>query len=287
MAAPSKTTVQSLYREIFYGFRLTKGHPIDERFQVESLASLATSMPEHIRYSGIFFSKLENNFYCFDNDLTTPIPLTEKIFSSIATGITLIESDYPNILSFLTSLTPKIGNVCLVAPIGVSFQFDGIGWNYFAGEYTFADLSLWNALPSEFKKVNAVVHIGDVNYIIDSQKLLSESIIIIESFDDIITAIEDNRYYLVDGFLYYRIGGIMFQLGSKTKLFKNLTLTPSIEIEHNFNTTYIRALFQLYSLNPLINNNLINIELKAINTTKVQVINDLTVTGDLILTANI
>lgn len=276
-----------IFKEIFFGFRLTKGLPIDERFQIDSLASIDTKIPLAVRTEGlIFFSKLENTFYCFTNDLTAPVLLTEKIFASMALSLALAqESDYADILAALTALNPKIGNICLVKPLGVSFQFDGTNWNYFSGEYNFGDQTGCDALPAEFKKTGSVVVVAGTPYIFDSQKALSAQIIVIESFDDIATATEENRYYLINGFLHYRFGGMLFQIGQKTKLFKNLTLTPGIEIEHNFNTTYVRGLLQVYSSNPLINNQLINVELKAINANNVQVKNSISVTGDLILKA--
>ncbi len=219
-------------------FKITKNIPLDVRFIVNSLSTLDTEIPMKYRYNGLVFfvvdakindgttivsenkidgtigkgpttgnETLSGILYCFESDLSKPIPLHDLVLRFIIRQIGGYNNNWTNLISDLNHTYAKAGSIINVKDLGISVIFDGNDWKYFNGIYTINTIEDWNTVPNQLKETNRLVKVGNENKIILSDKTLSDEVIKVDSIPDIP---ENCRFYLINGYLYYSIGGIQY-----------------------------------------------------------------------------
>lgn len=237
---------------IFYTFRPNKQSPLDDRQTVSSLAAIATELPLAERYAGLIFWVTDiETFYCFEEDLNTPINFRESIVSSDTKGIVVAGEDYSGLLATLNALdaTSAIGQLVSVFPLGVTYKFDGTVWTWAFGDYSVSTAGEFNAIDNSLKRVGARVIVGSVINIIKSDFSLSTEVIVVSSKP---VTPENDRYYLVNGILYYSVGGGFYKIGSASYVAAGIELAiGDTVITHNLNSPYIRGIFWINSLSTL------------------------------------
>ena len=270
-------------------FKITKNIPLDTRFIVNSLSTLDTEIPMKYRYNGLVFfvvdAKINNGtttivsenkidgtigkgpttgnetlsgiLYCFESDLTKPIPLHDLVLRFIIRQIGEYNNNWTNLISDLNHTYAKAGSIINVKDLGISVIFDGNNWKYFNGIYTINKIEDWNTVPNQLKETNRLVKVGNENKIILSDKTLSDEVIKVDSIPDIP---ENFRFYLINGYLYYSIGGNVYPVSDKIKIFYNTKLIIGDNtFTHNFNS----KLLNTYCLiNEAIDNQIINDDYK-------------------------
>lgn len=290
-------------KPIPYNFGVNLNIPIDPRFIISSLENLDTEIPLNFRYNGLIFfvvdatkndgtdETLEGLLYTFEKDLTKPIPLNETILRFIIHQIEIDSRDYSNIDALLKKTYSKDGNIVTVKPLGVTYIWYDGKWQYFSGDYYVKTEDEFKTIPEEFREEGAIVWIGEssvsyVKKVILSNKELSNPIIELTELPETVT--EDDRYYLINNYLYYSYNGNMFKIGDKIYLRKNVTLNPETlnQIEHNFNSPYINCIFRILSINKEVNNYVVPLGFKNIDNNTIELDIKYQITGDLIITSN-
>lgn len=270
-------------------FKITKNIPLDTRFIVNSLSTLDTEIPMKYRYNGLVFfvvdakindgtttiisenkidgtigkgpttgnETLSGILYCFESDLTKPIPLHDLVLRFIIQQIGGYNNNWTNLISDLNHTYAKAGSIINVKDLGISVIFDGNNWKYFNGIYTINKIGDWNTVPNQLKETNKLVKVGNENKIILSDKTLSDEVIKVDSIPD---TPENFRFYLINGYLYYSIGGNVYPVSDKIKIFYNTKLIIGDNtFTHNFNS----KLLSTYCLiNEAIDNQIINDDYK-------------------------
>lgn len=254
-------------------FKITKNIPIDYRFIVSSLNNLDTEIPLKYRYNGLTFFVVDGSvndgttlvgsnkkidgqinvgpttgtktlsgiLYTFEEDLTKPIPLHDTVLRFIIRQLTGYNNNWTNLVSDLNHTYAKAGSIVYVQDLGISVIFNGTDWEYFNGIYKINELAAWNTVPAQFKVPNRIVHVGTSDkytiQIILSNKTLSNEILVVDS----IPATPENwRYYLINGYLYYSIGGNVYPLGDKFKVWYNTSLVVgNNNFKHDFNSNLL------------------------------------------------
>lgn len=266
-------------------FKITKNIPLDTRFIVNSLSTLDTEIPMKYRYNGLVFfvvdakindgtttivsenkidgtigkgpttgnETLSGILYCFESDLTKPIPLHDLVLRFIIQQIGGYNNNWTNLISDLNHTYAKAGSIINVKDLGISVIFDGNNWKYFNGIYTINKIEDWNTVPNQLKETNKLVKVGNENKIILSDKTLSDEVIKVDSIPD---TPENFRFYIINGYLYYSIGGNVYPVSDKIKIFYNTKLIIGDNtFTHNFNS----KLLSTYCLiNEAIDNQIIN-----------------------------
>ena len=326
----SYTELLRSFEYIPRNFRLTRNVPIDTRFLVENINDIDTVIPESLRYPGMIFFvkntvvndgttknfdgtknvgsteygivKITGILYTFDDKLK-PIPLHDIItrFEIRLLKINTATNDcYSKLIdttsnsnqsNSLNHLFAKIGNIVFVEPLGVAFICryinDKIEWRYFAGSYNVSNENQFKSIPESLRQPNIDVTIGNTKYIITSNHELSNEIITKNSTAD---CTEDKRFYNINGFIYYRFGGLTIPVSNKFDIKTldlqkgdneiDLLIDPDNNIatifDSNFNTrniivdciigdqtdSYLNNLYQNYRLplqHKIVDNNKINI----------------------------
>lgn len=269
-------------------FKITKNIPLDVRFIVNSLSTLDTEIPMKYRYNGLVFfvvdakindgttivsenkidgtigkgpttgnETLSGILYCFESDLSKPIPLHDLVLRFIIRQIGGYNNNWTNLISDLNHTYAKAGSIINVKDLGISVIFDGNDWKYFNGIYTINTIEDWNTVPNQLKETNRLVKVGNENKIILSDKTLSDEVIKVDSIPDIP---ENFRFYLINGYLYYSIGGNVYPVSDKIKIFYDTKLIIGDNtFTHNFNS----KLLSTYCLiNEAIDNQIINNDYK-------------------------
>lgn len=270
-------------------FKITKNIPLDTRFIVNSLSTLDTEIPMKYRYNGLVFfvvdakindgtttivsenkidgtigkgpttgnETLSGILYCFESDLTKPIPLHDLVLRFIIQQIGGYNNNWTNLISDLNHTYAKAGSIINVKDLGISVIFDGNNWKYFNGIYTINKIEDWNTVPNQLKETNKLVKVGNENKIILSDKTLSDEVIKVDSIPD---TPENFRFYIINGYLYYSIGGNVYPVSDKIKIFYNTKLIIGDNtFTHNFNS----KLLSTYCLiNEAIDNQIINDDYK-------------------------
>lgn len=289
-------------KEIPFNFGITKNIPIDTRYLITNLGELTTRIPVSRRYPGLIFFVTNDTpdyqgntgfLYVIDNDLQ-PIKLFDFLMRYIKFGLQLeSDADYGNIEKLLNEKTyPKLGSMVYVSPIGVTYVYNGSKFVYFAGDYHFTKQSQYDSLPAKFKQPNAVVYIGDTKYVIKNDLTLSPPLLVYNRVDAILTPYESDRYYLVNGILYYCFEGTLYSIGNKIYLLENTVLAANQAIKHNLNTYALKAYFRIHAvtgqtvkLNPSDINRCLHLGLTPVDLDNCTIDNAQLVTGDLHIVA--
>lgn len=219
--------------------KLNKPVPLDCRFIVSNINNLDKEIPKQYRYPGLIFfvpdtqltvgtssNKIVGIYYCFENDLNTAVPLHDLSLRYIVHQLSGID-DLTTIINRLNNDTySKPGNIVDLKDIGIQVIFNGTKWRYFNGKYILKSLDDWNKIPDDIKQPNTIVEVKpNIRKVVTSLLQLSDEII--ETNLDNLT--ENNRYYLVDGFLYYRLNNTNYQLSNRMFILHNFTLSENIE----------------------------------------------------------
>lgn len=244
-------------------FYLTRNIPLDVRFLVESLDTLNNEIPKEIRYPGLTFFVRDSNvndgttkqldgtknlgstefgtekifgiLYCFDDNLE-PIPLHDLVnrfeirllkfddTSDDCYKLLTDKSENSNETNSLNHIFAKIGNIVFIEPLGIAVICrlinNEIVWKYFAGTYNVKSEEQFNNIPDELKQTNITVNVDGTNKIILSDLTLSDEIITANSTSD---CDQDRRFYNINGFIYYRFGGLVIPVSNKFTI-KNVSL---------------------------------------------------------------
>ena len=289
-------------KPIPYNFGVNLNIPIDPRFIISSLDNIDTELPLNLRYNGLIFfvvdatvndgtvETLEGLLYTFEKDLTKPIPLYDTIIRFIIHQIEISSRDYSNIDVLLKKTYSKEGNIVTVKPLGVTYIWYDGKWQYFSGDYYVNTEDEFNTIPKAFREEGAIVWIGSnstpTKKIILSDKELSNPIIELTELPTNIT--ENDRYYLINNYLYYAYNGNMFKIGDKIYLRKNITLNPETlnQITHNFNSPYIICIFRIISTNKDVDNFVVPLGFRNLNNNTIELDIKYQITGDLIVMSN-
>ena len=260
--------------------KLNKPIPLDCRFIVSNLNNLDTEIPKQYRYPGLIFfvpdtqltigtseNKIVGVYYCFENDVNIAIPLHDLSLKYIVHQISGI-NDLNTIINRLNNDTySKPGNIVDLKDIGIQVIFDGTDWKYFNGKYTLKSVEQWNDIPDDIKQPNTIVEIKpNIRKVVTSSLELSDEII--DAGTDVNNLTENNRYYLLNGYLYYRLSGTNYQLTTKTYLLVNHIINKGInEINHNLNTRYVSVKLYLETNGKLknIDADIIQVDTNTIN----------------------
>ena len=244
--------------KIFYNFRVNGDSPLDDKLVLSNLANINTELPIEDRYLGLlFFVTNIKKYYTFTDDLNTPVLFSDSILSSQKNGIFIDTSsnDYSNLPTLLGNTNPKLGNIVTVYPLQVSFIFDGTNWKYFNGKYN-GTTPLLLTIPQQLRQTNALLisEIGGVSIWNNQGNITPEILVITDpTFTNNpypglpISTLQTNRYYLVNGLLYYVFNnGQYFLIGDKVAFFQNQLIgIGETTIIHNLNTSYIRGLIRI------------------------------------------
>lgn len=289
-------------KPIPYNFGVNLNIPIDPRFIISSLDNIDTEIPLNLRYNGLIFfvvdatvndgtvETLEGLLYTFESDLTNPIPLYNTILRFIIHQIEIPSRDYSNIDALLKKTYSKEGNIVTVKPLGVTYIWYDGKWQYFSGDYYVNTEAEFNTIPKAFREEETIVWIGSnstpTKKIILSDKELSNPIIELTELPTNIT--ENDRYYLINNYLYYAYNGNMFKIGDKIYLRKNITLHPETlnQITHNFNSPYIICIFRIISINKDVDNFVVPLGFRNLNNNTIELDIKYQITGDLIVMSN-
>jgi hypothetical protein len=238
-------------KTIFYNFRLNKGQPLDDRSQISSLTNIAAELVPEERYAGMLFWVQDIElFYTFHADLATPVSFRDAIVTSDKKGFVVPADDYANLLVRLNAINPVIGQQILIMPLGVTFQYDGVSWNYAFGEYIVDTDETFLSIPVSLRERAATVILGLDDKIILSDGTLSDVVITgsVMPIDP-----EEGRYYSINGVLYFFLGGVAFKIGKNDYVATNVTLgIGDTLITHNLNSPYVRSIFWINTTNALV-----------------------------------
>ena len=274
---------------LFYSLTRNSPNPLDSRLSIDSLSTIDTELLLTHRYAGlIFFVKDINKHYLFLNDLTTPITLQSFISNENVKGIA--STDYSTLINSLNSLNPIMCEIITVFPLTVSFIFDGTNWSYYNGDYIVANDTILNSLPNQLRKANKlIISTEDGRSIFTSDLNKSKELL---EFNSIPTTIENNRYYNINGILYFSIADNLYKLSEKTLLLENHfidkteNLNVSNIVTHNFNSPYVSGFIWINkSINQLLNTNkLIQLQIDIVNNDTIKIISNIPISGNILLT---
>ncbi len=171
--------------------------------------------------------KIFGTLYYFDDKLE-PIPLHDSITrfeirllnidnSTDTCYSKLIDkTNSSNETNSLNHLYSKIGNIVFIEPLGIAVICRLINgqpeWRYFAGSYYVTSEKQFESIPKSLIQPNTVVNLNGTTKIITSNLKLSDEILTANSAKD---CTEDRRFYNVNGFIYYRFGGINIPVSNK------------------------------------------------------------------------
>lgn len=290
-------------KPIPYNFGVNLNIPIDPRFIISSLSKIDIEIPLNLRYNGLIFfvvdatkndgtvETLNGLLYTFESDLTKPIPLYDTILRFIIHQIEIASRNYANIDALLKKTYSKDGNIVTVKPLGVTYIWYDNKWQYFSGDYYVESEAEFNTIPVQFREEGSIVWVGpssgnQVKKVILADKSLSNPIIELSQLPATVT--ENDRYYLINNYLYYSFAGNIFKIGDKVYLRKNITLDPktNYQITHNFNSPYINCIFRIISQNIEVNNYVVPLSCKNIDNNTAELDIKYQITGDLILTSD-
>jgi hypothetical protein len=269
-------------KTLFYTFRTNKQSPLDDRIQVASLSTIATELPVSERYQGmIFWVKDIETFYCFETDLTVPVNFRASIVSSDTKGILYPSQSYSTLLSDLTALSPSmnIGSVVGIFPLGVSYKFDGTNWLYAYGDYSADTLIHFDTIDNSLLVAGRRAIIGGAIRVINADFSLSPEVTIVSVAP---VSPENDRYYLVNGILYYSIGGGFYKIGGKVFVAAGTELIAGdTNITHGLNSPYVRGMLWISELNELC-----ALSLKYVDANNSSINSRVDVTGTLLIVAD-
>lgn len=269
---------------LYYGLTRNSNKPLDPRFKIQSLSTIDSELKEQYRYSGlIFFVIDENKHYLFLNDITTPITLSSFLSSNEVKGLSVL--NYSNLTNDLNDTEPTIGKIVTVYPLGVSFIFGGVNWSYYNGVYNIQNDAQLNTLPNSLRKEGAlIIYPTNVRYVFNNDLTKSTEVIVSSGIPGLL---ERNRYYNINGILYYSINDTLYRIGEKIFIIENVFLNVGeTPINHNFNSNYISVLFRINLNNQLITLNTVEtLPFKIVNTNQIMIKSDFVLNGDLIITA--
>lgn len=269
---------------LYYGLTRNSNKPLDPRFKIQSLSTIDSELKEQYRYAGlIFFVIDENKHYLFLNDTTTPITLSSFLSSNEVKGLSLL--NYSNLTNDLNDTQPTIGKIVTVYPLGVSFIFGGVNWSYYNGVYNIQDDTQLSTIPNNLRKEGAlIVYPTGVRYVFNNDLTKSTEVIVSSGIPGLL---ERNRYYNINGILYYSINDTLYRIGEKIFIIENIFLNVGeTPINHNLNSNYISVLFRINLNNQLITLNTVEtLPFKIVNTNQIMIKSDFVLNGDLIITA--
>lgn len=237
--------------------KLNKPIPVDSRFMVANLDTLDVELPVKYRYPGLIFFVEEVElkvgtgnketlgcYYCFETDVTKYKPLHDLSLRYIVHQVTCQPSDYSQLLSILNEKTYSIpGNIVDIKPLGIQVIFDGTNWKYFSGIYNISSDDIWSQIPDELKERNIIVLSNNIRKIVRANKQLADEIEDVTNIDEMH---DDNRYYIFQDNLYYRIGGKTYRLTSKS-YFNQISLVKGDNIiKHDLNASSLLVLCSLF-----------------------------------------
>jgi hypothetical protein len=252
--------------------RIQNNIPVDTRFIINSLSTLDTEIPLKYRYEGLIFFVMDEEifdgtvvtkvgaFYCFEADLSNPVPLSEVSNRFIVLSVGGFENDYTTLFEKLNRTYSQIGSIVYVDELGVFLNKYGNGerdWKFSFGTYKVLTEAEFYTIPIELREPGKYININNQDKIIlnDTNHSISEVIMVFARREDI-TEWQNYRYYLINGFLYYYISDTLYNSGGdKFTYYPSTILQEGVnEINHNFNSTYIIAYIRIY------NNDIENIE---------------------------
>lgn len=237
--------------------KLNKPIPVDSRFMVSSLDVLDIEIPVKYRYPGLIFFVEEVElkvgtgnketlgcYYCFETDVTKYKPLHDLSLRYVVHQVVCQPSKYSQLVNILNEKTYSIpGNIVDVKPLGIQVIFDGTTWKYFSGIYNISSDDVWNQIPDELKERNVLVLSNNVRKIVRVNKQLADEVEIVSNIG---AMLDDNRYYISQDNLYYRIGGKAYRLTSKL-YFNQISLVKGDNIiKHDLNASGLLVLCSLF-----------------------------------------
>lgn len=250
---------------ILNNFRVSKNIPIDERFLISSLDAIDIEIPLKRRYNGLIFfvvdsvindgvdDILSGVLYCFENDLTNPIPLHETVLRHLIYQVSVENENYSELDITLNKTFPKPGKTIHVKGLDVVYIYNDTvsTWEYFSGVYKVSSDAIFDMIPNQLKSPGKLVIVDDGENPMQ-RKLISENLTLIDEVyvsDDIPTNPEDDHYYIVNGFVYYAIMGSIFKLSDKIFTI-DVNLEPGDNnIIHNLGSTYILPILRINNNN--------------------------------------
>lgn len=270
MSLESKIANKELTLPLGHNFQVTRNIPMDVRFLVKSLTSLDTEIPLNKRYNGLIFFVTENaythgptdtikgKFYCFEDDLTKPVPLYNVWDRYEILQITGYRNGtWANLIADLNLTYPKNGRCVFIWDLNIFVVYRDGKWYYISGEYNIAKDSDWATVPDSLKVPERIVRIGSITdrplpttavtrIIMDD---LSLGLVVIP-LDTIPPAgdpvIQDNHYYLIDGLLYIYLDGKYYRLNDDIFVQQLSNVQPGvIQVNHGLKSNYIVAIIRI------------------------------------------
>jgi hypothetical protein len=214
-------------------------------------------------------------FYCFEDDLNTPILLSDIVIRLLNPSIVYAASEinppklYLDLLVRLNKTFARVGSIVYVLPLNVCFIKHGeafTNWKYAFGTYVVPTEAHFNSIPIQLREPLKYVNIGNpisyadgsptepIQKIILSNGTLTEPIRKFETRDKNSLDIpikDENRLYEINGFLYYRLEHKFYSINDKFKYFLNqkIEITNGANdnvIVHNFNSSYVIGFIRMY-----------------------------------------
>jgi hypothetical protein len=274
-------------------FRVRNNIPVDTRFIIQSLSTIDTELPLKYRYEGLIFFVLDQEifdgvevtgvgvFFCFEADLTKPVPLSEISSRFIVTFVGGFNGDYSTLFTKLNGSFPKIGSIIYIDELGICVIKTGEtenDWKYAFGTYNVTTEEEFLTIPLALREPGKVVlESGTEKIILNNATRTLSNVVLVYSRKEDITLYQNYRYYLINGFLNYYIGNTLYPVGDKFIYLDSTNLQEGLnDIIHNFNTTHIIAYIRIYTLD---NNNIefdsntwsnLDINIKDVNTITVK-----------------
>jgi hypothetical protein len=253
---------------------------VDSKIQfisIDSLTTLNDELPLANRYNGlIFFVKdatlsdgtstngIVGKLYYFESDLVTPLPLYNLGLQYIIHQLIIDdEENYADLIDLLNTTYSRPGNIVTILPLNVTFLFDGTNWKYLIGNYNTSTEEIFALIPQILLEKNKRVIINNsIEKIILSNLSLSDEIIIVTELP--ING-ENNRYYSINGNLWFFINGKYYQVNNKFELQTITLIKGSNIITHSLKSEFVLTFLKILNIENLEENN----EISLINNTPI------------------
>lgn len=237
---------------ITHNFKIRKNIPLDSRFIISSISNIDIELPLNLRYNGLIFfvedaifgtDTVAGKLYCFEADLTTPILLSSLVTKYLISFVTVTNNDYSNILTLLNQTYPYPGKLVLIKPLGITVMFDGTSWKYFAGNYSVDNSTVFNTIPVSLREKNRLVIVnGNTQNIILANGSLSPKLIVLTNNPP---TIEEDRWYSINGILFYGINNTLYRVGEKITFIDIITLIGKNRINHGLGSSYVLCFYRI------------------------------------------
>lgn len=270
MSLQSNIANNQLALALAHNFKVSRNIPIDTRFLVKDLNNLDVEIPLRKRHNGLIFFVTENAYthgpadkiigkwYCFEDDLTKPIPLYDVWDRYEILQINGYRNNtWANVINDLNLTFPKNGRCVFIRDLNIFVVYYEKIWYYVSGEYNIEKDSDWVTLPASLKVPERIVRIGAINprplpttavtRIVMNDKSLGVVVIPLSTLPAAGDAvIQNNHYYLIDGLLYIYLDGKYYRLNDDIYIHKLTNVQPgAIQVNHGLQSNYIIAFIRI------------------------------------------